>query len=234
MRSSSSVGRRGWASMLLLLLLLLTACTPEPGTSGSSGDGGAGPLSGSNSSPSPSVRDRSGTDNSPATPRTDFKLPSSSGTINPNSAGMLQKKIGELAGVVASENSNIRLVNFSVASIKVDYRCEVPGTVKPSNGHFIAVELWIETTAQLSTSKDPYFGISAKDFDLQASDGSKVTASLDTYPAHACLDNELGLPAKVAPSQKIRGLLVLDSPITSGALILSQKNTDGPGWIWQF
>ncbi|WP_157874140.1 hypothetical protein [Psychromicrobium lacuslunae] len=238
MRAHHGVSRRSYLVPLILGLLvsslLLSGCVPGDTAPG---DGAASPGSpplGSASTPSPSVRDRSGTDNSPATPRSDFKLPSSSGTINPNSAGMLQKKIGELAGVVASENSNIRLVNFSVASIKADYQCKVPGPVKPSNGHFIAVELWIETTAELSTSKDPYFGVSAKDFDLQSSDGNKVTATLDTYPAHACLDNELGLPARIGPSQKIRGLLVLDSPISSGSLILSQKNTDGPGWIWQF
>ncbi|WP_394940251.1 hypothetical protein [Psychromicrobium sp. YIM B11713] len=234
MRIPIILGHRTRLALSLGCVLLLAACAPDPAAS----DGGWAPFgdaSGNPSaSPSASVKDRKGTDNSPATPRSDFTLPSSSGTIRPDATGMLQKKVGELAGVVASENSGVRLVNFSVASIKADYHCEVPGTVKPANGHFIAVELWIETTAELANSKDPYFGVSAKDFDLQAPDGTQVTSPLDTYPAHACLDNGLGLPAKIPPSQRIRGLLVLDSPINSGALILSQKNTEGPGWIWRF
>ncbi|NYE95759.1 hypothetical protein FHU41_002009 [Psychromicrobium silvestre] len=228
MRRVATTARSLWMASLLLVALMLSACT---GGSGISGDTPTAPSY--DSSPSSSTRDRQGTDNSPATPQTDFKLPASSGTVSPNADGLLQKKLGELAGVVSKDDSTVRLVNFVVASIKVDYHCEVPGEVKPANGHFIAVELWIETTAALSNSKDPYFGVSAKDFDLQGPDGKKVTASLDTRSAHACLDNGLGLPAKIAPSQKIKGLLVLDSPVTSGALILSQKNTDGPGWIWQ-
>lgn len=182
--------------------------------------------------PSAEQRDRQGTDNSPLEPRSDFQLPQGGGTPKPDQRGLLQKNFGELAGVVTADGSNKRLVNFAVASITVDYRCQTGTSIKPSNGYFIAVELWIEALPDLASSKSPFFGVSPKDFDLQGVDGSNVRQPLDTRAAHACLDNGLGLPARITPGQKIRGLLVLDSPINAGALILSQKSTEGPGWIW--
>ncbi len=202
---------------------------PAPATPGP-GNRTAPPSSGP--APGQEQRDRQGTDNSPVDPRSDFQLPDAGGAPRPDQRGLLQKRLGELSGVVTADGSNKRLVNFTVASITVDYSCQTGTAIKPTNGHFIAVELWIEALPGLAASKDPFFSVSPKDFDLQGPDGRKVSQSLDTRAGHVCLDNGLGLPARVLPGQKIRGLVVLDSPIDAGSLVLSQKSTDGPGWLW--
>lgn len=229
------------AAVVCVAMLVLGGCsTPSPSSQNSAAQSPSGvppytgPATGSTGGQAGrEQRDRQGTDNSPVEPRSDFQLPPSGGPPRPDQRGLLQKKFGELAGVVTADGSNKRLVNFAVASITVDYSCQTGTTIKPTNSHFVAVELWIEALPGLAGSKDPFFGVSPKDFDLQGPDGRVVSQSLDTRAAHACLDNGLGLPARVAPGQKIRGLVVLDSPINSGSLVLSQKSTDGPGWIWQ-
>ena len=219
-------------AMLASLALTLAACT----TATSSGQPGsfADPNSSApaTAQATPTAKDRQGTDNTPITPNSDFTLPPASKTLDVDPQGMLRKKIGELAGVVTTDEKRQRLIDFSVASITVDYKCQTGTDIKASNGQFIAVELWVQTMPELASSKDPYFGVSPKEFDLRNATGSLVTQTLDTRAAHACLDNGLGLPARIAPGQKIRGLVVLDSPLDVESLILSQRATKGPGWIW--
>lgn len=221
------------ALMLVSLVLIATGCSAANGPSSLGGPSSSANAQGSPSAQSsPSSKNRQGTDNTPVTPNSDFTLPEA---IRPgvyDSQGRLEKQIGELAGVTVTDDKQQRLVDFSVASITVDYKCQTDTDIKPSNGHFIAVELWIQTRAELASSQEPFFGVSPKEFDLIGPDGKTVTSTLDTRAGHACLDNGLGLPARIAPGQKIRGLVVLDSPIASGSLMLSQRTTKGPGWIW--
>ncbi|WP_285726932.1 hypothetical protein [Psychromicrobium xiongbiense] len=223
------------ALLIVVLLAVLTGCSSTSGGSGiwapaGSGGGSAPTATAAGSQPG---KDRTGTDNSPATPRSDFNLPTSVGPASLDSKGFLHKQIGQLAGVIRDNDPNIRLASFSVAAITANFSCPVDPALKPKNGHFVAVEMWVETYSLLSSSTTPYFGVSPRDFDIIAPDGAITPGTaLDTWPAHACLDDGTGLPARIGPSQKERGLVILDSPVAAGSVVLSQQDTKGSGWLW--
>lgn len=219
------------SSIAVSALFALSACAPPtPATGEPSAEApGFSPEQG----PTTDNQDRGGTDNTPLNPDHNVHIPSTSKPAQEDSSHRLIKNVGELAGVILRNDPSVRLVNFTVSEIHDRYVCPVNPDLKASNGKFIALRFEVETLSRLAQSSTPYFGISPKDFTTENSAGTSNVESLDTWAAHACLDDGSGLPAKILPNQKIQGLVILDAPSDARSVILSQNDNDGPGWVWR-
>jgi hypothetical protein len=72
--------------------------------------------------------------------------------------GNLIKMPGQAASVT---DNDATVASFVVKSIKLDPKCTSPSAMKPKNGHFLVLDVAMETTPALAKSVNPEFGISS-------------------------------------------------------------------------
>jgi hypothetical protein len=150
-----------------------------------------------------------------------------------NSHGHLDKRLGENAGIGDPKDPNNPnaqwSLTFTVDSITVDPKCDSGFTQPAQNGHYIAIG--IRAATGTNYTNDMYVTFNAADFQVIGPDG--VTRSDVQGSAYSCLkDSETFTSNPLGPGQKYSGVVVIDSPVTSGSLIYAPGGTDG--WEWKF
>lgn len=145
--------------------------------------------------------------------------------------GNLIKSIGEGAG--ATNMAGDQVADFVVNSITVDPVCTGEYPTPPENGHFIALDISIETHPELADEGYPVFMLNPYDMKVVAPNGTTSNASLATVATYGCLPEGELLPSQgLGPAEKATGKLLLDSEVPSGTLVIT--NGIGGGWEYAF
>lgn len=157
--------------------------------------------------------------------------PATSSAFGPSETsprGLLVKKVGQPAGF--SNQAKEVTATFVVDKITVDGACTGQFAEKPENGHFVILDIRVETTPAMTENDGVQ--INPMDWSVIGPDG--VTESqLSTTAAGQCVDLKDSLqPQRYTPASKYRGKLVLDTAHPAGVLILQPPG--GGGWEWTY
>jgi hypothetical protein len=145
--------------------------------------------------------------------------------------GLLSKQLGEIAGITNDQGDQV--IRFAVEAITVDPMCNAEFASKPEHGHFVAVRMNIETTAQLNP-QTTIFHPDAWQFSIQGPDGF-TDGAVGTGAGLGCLTTQEQLPAdNIGPAGKYAGSIVLDTKYTSGILMFKPYALGADGWEWTF
>jgi hypothetical protein len=146
-----------------------------------------------------------------------------------NDRGNVVQATGQQAGIQGPDGN--QAVIFSVDEVAVDQACSGQAP-RPVNGHYLGVHVRV-TTGDLGFLGDTW-SMSAADFGLRQPDGSTFF-DLATEGARSCLDDDEAFPAaSLRPDEEYEGMIVLDSPATTGTLVFSPPSLHGNGWEWTF
>ncbi|MBD1543911.1 DUF4352 domain-containing protein [Arthrobacter sp. IA7] len=189
-----------------LLTLLLSGCAGAPQSSPTA----------------PSVEPATATATPTATPSpTDAKSP----------RGNLIKVPGQAASVTDNGET---VASFVVKSIKLDPKCTSSSAMKPKNGHFLVLDVAMETTPALAKSVNPEFGISSSyAWKAIAANGTTFNGDLGTFEAVMCMNDAERFPSTLGPAEKATGKIVLDVPTTTGVVVHKQGFMSA-GWEWSY
>jgi hypothetical protein len=147
--------------------------------------------------------------------------------------GFVTKEVGAPAGVVNNDTGEV-VMQWMIRAITVDVECTSPDAVAPANGHFVRVDLQAQAYPELTAAYEQ--GGFTPDLFLQAwqaadADGVRVNADPITPAGFACLTPAEQIPSSVLPGQRAVGSIVLDLPITEGAVSMLVNGYD-MGWTY--
>jgi len=152
------------------------------------------------------------------------------GNVQTSPRGNLIKQVGELAGI--KDASGEYLVAFTVDNIIVDVPCTGTLAEAPENGHFVAVEVSVETSPNmLNSDLIQQFSMSSDTFQAIGPDGVTSNAGTDSFATLFCLDDAVLLPSDIGPGEKAQGMVLLDVEHPSGTLIYEDYWTDS---AWEY
>ncbi|MCE3551338.1 DUF4352 domain-containing protein [Pseudonocardia sp. RS11V-5] len=143
--------------------------------------------------------------------------------------GFLVKQIGETGGWGVS-NGDIS-VKFVVDKITVDPQCTNRFASASEHGHFVQVDMRVETTPTMPTN----MGYQINPFSWSAVGADGVTeSSIATGSSYSCIDNSKQLTTQMTPGSKYRGSLVFDVTSPTGTLLFPHPNPSLGGWEWTY
>lgn len=158
------------------------------------------------------------------------------GESTTNDRGNLVKDIGQWAGI-ANEGGDIT-VAFRVTDIRTDYECEEPRADPSVNGQFVALDFEIQTQPALGLADDPYdssFFFNQASFIVFDEDNNRENDSMGS--GYSCVPMDQSLSGAYGPNEKVSGLVVLDTAVRSGSIVLDGVDygiDGGSGWAWEF
>lgn len=151
-----------------------------------------------------------------------------------SSRGNLIKHIGDIAGISASKNSSDLIAQWTVKNITIDAPCTpsyegAPTT--PSNGHFIMLDIEVETTSGFDSRYGQLALGSPAAWTYIKKDGTqwngRLDGTIDNMAVYSCIPDNESLPGTIGQGVKAEGKVMLDVPATDGYLVY----TDGSnGW----
>ncbi|WBU37831.1 hypothetical protein [Homoserinibacter sp. YIM 151385] len=166
------------------------------------------PEAGSSSSPSPEV-----------VPLADQEI----GTEDLSADGHILKEKGDLARLV--DDSGTGIASYTVSSIKIDPKCTSSSAAKPVNGHFLLLDLEIETAADA-----PALDFGAASWSSTSTSGGLLEDIVGN--ADTCMGPASKLPSEIGPGEKRGGTVVLDVAAVAGVVTL---DLGGPSpWDWRY
>ncbi|MBK0421568.1 hypothetical protein JD292_05730 [Leucobacter sp. CSA2] len=137
------------------------------------------------------------------------------------------KRVGEVAALGQNEADE---VSFTVTKITLDPTCSGEYPQEPKNGHFIRLDVQVESTKQGTGDFDFAF------WKWIRPDGT--TANVDPGQdgnGYMCLADSESLPRYIGPAEKATGSIVLDVPDTHGTLIAQPSYAGMTGaWHWEW
>lgn len=144
--------------------------------------------------------------------------------------GNLIKQRGELAGI--RDANGEYLVSFTVNAIDIDVPCTGPYADPPEHGHFVAVDVSVETSPKmLDSDLIQQFSMSSSTFQAIGPDGVTSNAGTDSVATLFCLDDSVLLPGTIGPGEKARGIVLLDVEHPTGTLVYEDYWTDS---AWEY
>jgi hypothetical protein len=144
--------------------------------------------------------------------------------------GNLIKQVGELAGI--RDANGEYLVSFTVNDIIVDIPCSDPYAEPSEHGHFVAVDVSVETSpSMLNSDLIQQFSMSSLTFQAIGPDGVTSNAGTDSFATLFCLDDAVELPTDIGPGETAQGLVLLDVEHPTGTLIYEDFWTDS---AWEY
>lgn len=148
-----------------------------------------------------------------------------------NERGNIPMQVGDAVPVVRSAAPGAPpLLTLTVDKIVVDAPCQEDFQDPPENGHFVA--LLMRATAAADFDPKTPASFTDTDFHVIGPDGNTVPSVSDT--AGDCIEFErLIHNMRIGPDQEYVGWMVLDTPVTSGALVYAPGGAT-TGWEWQF
>ena len=165
-----------------------------------------------------------------------IEAPSGSGvaSIELSASGNIAKGLGESAGLTLA-GSDRAYFEFAVEGVSVASSCPGRGLqLAPRNGHFVVIHIRATMSSDvievLPSGSDLFMPLTADAFELVGADGP-VSVETQTDASWACFGPDALADPFVGPGEATEGLVVLDSPITSGTLVYAPS---GAGWEWVF
>lgn len=143
--------------------------------------------------------------------------------------GNLVKAVGEIAGTT-SLNSGVTTARFAVTDIVLDRECTSGFADAPSNGHYLALHLNVETTPELADEAFDWISITTYDWQAYDADGKRLNDPAGN--AWSCLDSAEQLPGQIGPGQSVSGWVVLDVAAPTGIVVLTMGGASG--WEWAY
>lgn len=188
--------------------LLLAACSGTPQSSPTA----------------PSVEPATGASSAAATSA------SPAGTGSKSSRGNLVKLVGEGASVTDKDKT---VASFVINSIQVDAQCTNQYAQPSENGHFVALNISMETDPALAESVNPQFGLAGYAWKAVADNGTTFNGDIMTASSFMCLNDEETFPSALGPGEKATGTIMLDVPTPTGVLVHKQGFM-ATGWEWEY
>lgn len=150
------------------------------------------------------------------------------GSGETSARGNVVKEAGQWAGLIYNGDTT---VDFRFTAIEVDPECTGEYVQEPERGHFIALDVEVETYKELSNS-DGTFQLAGNYFKTIGADGITSIDGNTSASSYSCFPESAYLPGDLGPTEKATGKIVLDTSDTSGVLIYSHG--PGPGWEWGY
>ncbi|TDK25858.1 hypothetical protein E2F48_11605 [Arthrobacter crusticola] len=152
--------------------------------------------------------------------------PSETGSDEPerSTRGNLVKVVGQGGG--RANEAGEQLVDFVVNSISVDVPCTAEFATAPENGHFVVLEMAVETSPKLAEDINPEFYTGG--WKAIAANGTTSNVILGTGAAYSCFPQSELLPSLIGPGEKAVGKIVLDVETPEGVLVLEDS------WEWTY
>jgi hypothetical protein len=147
-----------------------------------------------------------------------------------SSRGNLVKKVGEGASVTDKDKT---VASFVVKSIQMDPKCTNPSAMPSKNGHFVALEVSMQTDPALAESVNPQFGLAGYAWKAIAANGTTFNGDLMSFESMMCLPEAENFPSALGPGEKATGKIILDVPTPTGILVHKQGFMTA-GWEWQY
>jgi hypothetical protein len=204
---------RNVAPFALIAALTLSSCAAQPAPS----DTTQAPEATAAESPSP-------TPTPTPTPTSEF------GEAVKNDHGNLVKEVGQLAGTTLPEDREVVTSRFTVTGFEIDPECTSGYTEDPVNGHYLKINLHIETTPELARDEGLFLTFNEYAWNAYNEDGTRLNNPQGN--AYTCLDPGQQLPAQIGPGETIDGSVVLDVKDTHGSVALTMGGTNG--WEWTY
>lgn len=121
---------------------------------------------------------------------------------------------------------------FTVNDIIVDVPCTEEWADPPEHGHFVALDVSVETSPNmLGSDLINEFSMSSLTFQAIGPDGVTSNAGTDSAATLLCLDDAVELPSNTGPGEKAQGLVLLDVEHPTGALVFEDFWTDS---AWEY
>ncbi|QFG69559.1 hypothetical protein [Ornithinimicrobium pratense] len=145
--------------------------------------------------------------------------------------GTLLKRTGQWAGLRDDEDQLTDAV-FRITRIDPDLRCTAEDAVEPVNGRFIGLEVEVQTSPQLGeTGSRATFNLHPEQFIAVLPEGEPQGRLLGE--GRTCLPREEYLPDAVSAGLSVTGMIVLDVPEGTRAVVLEgQPFRSVHGWEW--
>lgn len=147
-----------------------------------------------------------------------------------SSRGNLIKKVGEGASVTDKGKT---VASFVVNSIQIDPKCTNEFAKPADNGHFVALNVSMETDPALVESVNPQFGLAGYAWKVVADNGTTFNGDVMSVASFVCLNDKERFPSALGPGEKATGTIILDVPTPSGVLI-HQQGFMPAGWEWAY
>ena len=142
----------------------------------------------------------------------------------------LVKVINQLAGTTASYDDDVVTSRFTVTGFKLDPECNSGFSEGAANGHYLRVDLHIETTPELAKESSPTMSFDEYGWNAYNADGTRLNDPIGN--AWSCLDSSLELPMNIGPGEVVDGSVILDVKDATGSVALT---FGGPaGWEWTY
>lgn len=152
------------------------------------------------------------------------------GQSETSARGNLIKQMGEPAGLIGSNGEPF--VTFTVHSISQG-QCTEPMSEAPENGHFIFLDVSVETSPVLVDEYGTPFSL-VLGWKAIGPEGQTSNATLDTFAAFTCLPDRQTLPSELGPAEQARATIVLDTPYPQGTLVYQDMMYPETGWEWEY
>jgi hypothetical protein len=147
-----------------------------------------------------------------------------------SSRGNLIKKVGEGASVTDKDKT---VASFVINSIQVDPTCTNSSTMPSEHGHFVALNVSMETDPALAESVNPQFGLAGYGWKAIADNGTTFNGNIRTFASIMCLNDTERFPSALGPGEKATGTIVVDVPTPTGVLV-HQQGFMPLGWEWEY
>lgn len=145
--------------------------------------------------------------------------------------GFLVKQVGELGGLT-DEITGDWTVDFTVSNITVDFQCTNGFAEAPKNGHFVALEMQINTHPAWDSAL--YGDFMMNPYDFQVFDANNMRVNDPIGSSYMCLDASQQVPNQIGPSQSVAGVMVFDVPTPTGVIAYSPTIYGAGGWEWAY
>lgn len=145
--------------------------------------------------------------------------------------GFLVKQVGELGGLT-DEITGEWTVDFTVTNVTVDFQCTSEFAEAPKNGHFVALEIQINTHPAWDSAL--YGDFMMNPYDFQAFDASNMRVNDPVGSSYMCLDASQQVPNQIGPSQSVTGVMVFDVPTPTGVIAYNPPLYSPGGWEWAY
>lgn len=143
--------------------------------------------------------------------------------------GTLVKKVGQWAALGGDDEV---IAAFRVTEIEPDLRCTGEEAQDPVNGRFVGLRFEVEASPSLGESGSmATFNLHPEQFTAVLPDGATQGRLLGE--ARACLPRDAYLPDAVTAGSRETGMLVLDVPEDTEAVVLEGRPFGSVGgWEW--
>lgn len=152
-----------------------------------------------------------------------------------SSRGNLVLEPGDPVVVTGYEDDNLEAATFVVKSVEVDPTCTNAYVQEPENGHFVVLEIEVETAKEPDFTEATYgsFYVGSGAFKVIAKNGTTVN-EVDGS-GYSCFDQAEQLPGNLGAGERATGKVVLDVPSAEGVIVYNNfVAPDRPGYEWNF